>query len=102
MTTMLEKRIKQELRKACDRMRDDLRGYRVVLFGSRAAGSARERSDFDVGILGSTPLPLKAFYHLGNLFDEIETLHQINLVDLNRVSSGFRREALKKTEVLYG
>ena len=102
MTTMLEKRIKQELRNACDRMRDDLRGYRVVLFGSRAAGSARERSDFDVGILGSTPLPLKAFYHLENLFDEIETLHQINLVDLNRVSSGFRREALKKTEVLYG
>ncbi|MHB9097555.1 MAG: nucleotidyltransferase family protein [Syntrophales bacterium] len=102
MTKDVEKSIKQGLRSACDRMRDDLRGYRVVLFGSRAAGSDRERSDFDVGILGSAPLPLKTFYQLENLFDEIETLHRIDLVDLNRVSSEFRREALKKTEALHG
>ncbi len=100
--TILEKRIKQELRNACDRVRDDLRGYRVVLFGSRATGTARERSDFDVGILGAAPLPLKTFYRLENLFDEIETLHRIDLVDLKRVSPEFRHEALKKTEALYG
>jgi len=98
----IEKKIKQELRNACDRMRDDLHGYRVVLFGSRVAGNARERSDFDVGILGSAPLPLKTFYQLETLLDEIETLHRIDLVDLNRVSSEFRREALKNTEALYG
>jgi len=98
----LEKRIRQELRNVCDCMKDDLRGYRVVLFGSRATGNARERSDFDVGILGYAPLPLKTFYQLENLFEEIETLYRIDLVDLNRVSSEFHREALKKTEALYG
>jgi uncharacterized protein len=80
----------------------DLRGYRVVLFGSRAAGDARDRSDFDVGVLGDAPLPLKTFYEMEDLFDGIETLYRIDWVDLNRVSPEFRREALKKSETLYG
>ena len=79
-----------------------LRGYRIVLFGSRAAGNALERSDFDVGVLGDAPLPLKTFYEMEDLFDRIETLYRIDWVDLNRVSPKFRNEALKKTEPLYG
>ena len=47
--------ITEEIRKVCARMAVDLRGYRVVLFGSRAAGDARDRSDFDVGVLGDAP-----------------------------------------------
>jgi predicted nucleotidyltransferase len=97
-----EKRIKEEIRKVCDRMEDDLRGYRVVLFGSRTAGTARDRSDFDVGVMGDTPLPLATFYKMEDLFDEIPTLYRIDWVDLNRVSPEFRREALKQTEVLCG
>jgi len=50
-----EKRIKEEIRNVCARMEADLRGYRVVLFGSRTAGGARDRSDFDVGVVGDTP-----------------------------------------------
>lgn len=92
----------EEIRKICALMAADLRGYRVVLFGSRAAGAARERSDFDVGVLGETPLPLAIFYKMEDLFEEIETLYKIDWVDLNRASSEFRREALTKTEALYG
>ena len=94
--------IKEEIRKVCAGMALDLRGYRIVLFGSRAAGDARDRSDFDVGVLGDAPLPLKTFYEMEDLFDGIETLYRIDWVDLNRVSPEFRREALKKTETLYG
>ena len=97
-----EEKIKDALRQICATMTDELIGHRVVLFGSRAAGVARERSDFDVGVLGDTPLPLKTFFKMEDLFDEIETLHRIDWVDFNRVSPEFRREALKKTEVLYG
>jgi predicted nucleotidyltransferase len=102
MTTMTEKKIIEEIRRACATMANDLQGYRVFLFGSRASGDAREWSDFDVGVLGDRPLPLKAFYRLEDLFDEIDTLHRIDWIDLNRVSSEFHQEALKKTEVLYG
>jgi predicted nucleotidyltransferase len=80
----------------------ELRGYRVLLFGSRASGNARERSDFDVGVIGEQPLPFKTFYKLEDLFEQIETLYRIDWVDLNCTSPEFRREALKKTEVLYG
>lgn len=97
-----ENRIKDEIRQACARMAGELKGYRIVLFGSRAAGTARDRSDFDVGVLGDSPLPLKTFYAMEDRLDEIETLHRIDLVDFSRVSPEFRREALKKTETLYG
>ena len=97
----LTPKITEEIRKVCTRMAVDLQGYRVVLFGSRAAGNARDRSDFDVGVLGDAPLPLKTFYKMEDLFDGIETLYRIDWVDLNRVSPEFRREALKKTETLY-
>jgi predicted nucleotidyltransferase len=79
-----------------------LKGYRIVLFGSRAAGTARPRSDFDVGIIGDTPVPLKTFFLIGESLDTVETLHRIDWVDLNRASENFKKEALKKTEVLYG
>jgi predicted nucleotidyltransferase len=97
-----EKSIKDAIRNVCAGMADDLRSYQVVLFGSRATGAARERSDFDIGVLGDSPLPLKTFYKMENLFDEIETLYKIDWVDLTQASAEFRREALKKTEVLYG
>jgi predicted nucleotidyltransferase len=97
-----ETRIKEEIRKVCALMEADLRGYRVFLFGSRTAGTARGRSDFAVGVLGDTSLPLATFYKMEDLFEEIPTLYRIDWVDLNRVSPEFRREALKQTEVLCG
>jgi predicted nucleotidyltransferase len=102
MATMTARKIVEEIRRVCESMSDDLQGHRVVLFGSRASGDARERSDFDVGVLGDHPLPLKVFFRMEDLFDEIDTLYKIDWVDLNRVSPEFHREALKKMEALYG
>jgi len=94
--------LKKEIQKICLRMDADLRGYQVVLFGSRVSGGASERSDFDIGIFGEAPLPLNTFYKMEELIEEIPTLYRIDWVDLNRVSPGFLHEAMKHTEVLYG
>ena len=94
--------VKEEIRKVCARMEADLRGYRVVLFGSRVSGGATDRSDFDIGILGEAPLPLSTFYKMEELIEEIPTLYRIDWVDLNRVSPGFLNEAMKHKEILYG
>jgi predicted nucleotidyltransferase len=102
LTPKMTMYISEEIRKVCARMEADLRGYRVVLFGSRVSGGASDRSDFDIGIFGEAPLPIKTFYEMEELFDEIPTLYRIDWVDLNRVSPGFRQEAMKHTEVLYG
>lgn len=78
-----------------------LQGHKVFLYGSRAQGNARPRSDFDVGIWGKEPLSLEAFYKLEDMLDKMPTLYKIDLVDLNRTSEKFQEQALKCTEVLY-
>ena len=85
-------------------MRDhahELAGRRVLLFGSRAEGTAQERSDFDVGVDGSDPLLLEVFYQVEDALDELPALYRIDWVDLNNVSPDFRESALLHTKVLY-
>lgn len=96
-----EERIISEIRERISRMGDELRGYRVFLFGSRASGRARERSDFDVGVMGNKPLPSTTFFKIHQLLDGVETLCRIELVDFNRVSPRFREIAMRQIEVLY-
>jgi predicted nucleotidyltransferase len=78
-----------------------LQGHKVFLYGSRVQGNARPRSDFDIGIWGEKPLPLKAFYKLEDMMEELPTLYKIDLVDLNRTSAKFQEQALKYVETLY-
>lgn len=80
---------------------DRLRGYKVVLFGSRASGRARPRSDYDLGVMGARPLPLKDFYAIEDALEDLPTLYRIDWVDLMRVSDRFRTHALAQAEVLY-
>lgn len=96
-----EDAIKQEIRKRLERLGDELKGYKIFLFGSRAAGYAHERSGFDIGIIGNTPAPLSTFYRIEDLLESIDTLYTIDWVDLNRAAPPFRREALKTAELLY-
>ena len=96
-----ERQIVEEIKKVLNRAGDGLKGYSVVLFGSRADGTATERSDFDVGIIGPRRLPLGTFYMIDDLLDAIDTLYRIDLVDLHEATGGFRQEALNRTEVLY-
>lgn len=81
---------------------DELAGHRVLLFGSRATGRAKARSDFDLGVIGAAPLPLPAFYRIADQLENLPTLYTIDWVDLSRVSPEFRARALAEGRVLYG
>lgn len=52
------------IRACLARFAGELRGYRVILFGSRATGAAGPRADFDLGVLGPGPLPLDPFHRV--------------------------------------
>ena len=67
--------------------------YRVFLFGSRATGSAGERSDIDIGIEGPSPIPRAALAAIADELEEAPTLYTIEIVDFARVSENFRRVA---------
>src|SRR5438270_14068586 len=52
--------------------------YRVFLFGSRAAGTARDRSDIDIGIEGPAPVPQAALAAIQDEIEEAPTLYSID------------------------
>lgn len=96
-----EQQIRAMLIQAMRANTNRLGGRQVVLFGSRAQGKAKSRSDFDLGVVGDTPLPLVDFFAIGDMLDELPTLYRIDWVDLARVSERFRSQALQKVEVIY-
>ena len=67
--------------------------YRVFLFGSRATGTARDRSDIDIGIEGPVPVPRQALAAIEDELEEAPTLYTVEIVDFARVSESFRRVA---------
>ncbi|MBV8091027.1 MAG: nucleotidyltransferase domain-containing protein [Alphaproteobacteria bacterium] len=70
--------------------------YRVFLFGSRAVGSAAERSDIDIGIEGPAPVPRPALAAIHDDLEEAPTLYTIDVVDFRRVPENFRRLAQQR------
>jgi len=96
-----EDTIKQLIVQEIQKIASELRGYRIFLFGSRAIGNARERSDFDIGILGDEPISLQTFYRMDDLLENIETLYKIDFVDFNRAAPSLKKEALKVVEPLF-
>lgn len=60
-------------------------------FGSRTFGRARRRSDLDIAIGGTVPLPVSTRIDLAEAFDESELPIEVDLVDLNEVTPEFRK-----------
>lgn len=65
--------------------------YKVFLSGSRASGTARERSDIDIGIDGPAPVAIEALIAIEDELEEAPTLYTIEVVDFARVSETFRQ-----------
>ena len=79
-----------------------LEGRKVVLFGSRARGAARPRSDFDLGVVGDQPMPLDAFFAIQDMLEALPMLYHIDWVDLARADEKLKNRALRDAEVLHG
>ena len=97
-----EAEVKAQITDVIRRNANRLRGHRVFLFGSRAAGNARPNSDFDIGVVGDEPLPLHDFYAIEDQLDALATLYEIDWVDFNRVSPRFSARAMQRMEVIHG
>ena len=65
----------------------------AILFGSRAKGTAHERSDFDIAVLG-----VKDIEELREQIEEIPTLYSFDIVDLDECTN----QLLKEDIALYG
>jgi len=81
--------------------RDQLVGYQVLLFGSRARASHRFNSDYDIGVLGKKPIKLNTFFEIQDAIEALPTLYTIDWVDLNRATKNLRENARKEGKLLY-
>ena len=95
-----EEQIKAMIAGVMRKFSPQLNGHRVVLFGSRAGGKARTRSDFDVGVIGNEPLPVKVFYEIDDMLENLPTLYRIDWVDLNNAAPSLRKRALENAEII--
>ncbi len=73
--------------------------YRVFLFGSRATGTARDRSDIDIGIEGPAPVRREVLAAIHDELDEAPTLYTVDVVDFARMSETFRRVARERIQL---
>ena len=100
MTDARSTAVKAMIREVVAAFSAELGQARVVIFGSRAAGLARERSDFDVAIEGHGPVDVRVLAKLRQAIDELPTLYQVDLVDLALVAPTVRVEMLRHVEVI--
>lgn len=78
----------------------DLAEYRVFLFGSEAAGTARVGADIDLGLWGPRPLPAAVLQRIRDDLDKLRTLRPFDVVDFARTDASFRDVALQRIEPL--
>lgn len=72
----------------------------VILYGSRARGDHRERSDIDLAVVcpGASS---RDWFDLTNIIDEARTLLKIDLVRYEKMQEEFRKEIDREGIVLY-
>lgn len=64
---------------------------KVILFGSRAKGTARERSDIDIAVSGA-----KNFHLLAEEIEELPTLYSVDIIDLDTCRNSLLMEDIRQ------
>jgi predicted nucleotidyltransferase len=72
----------------------------VIWFGSWPQGKAFPHSDIDVAISTGEPIAPERMGRLRDLVDELPTLFEIDIIDLNATGPALREEILKHGERL--
>jgi len=68
----------------------------VILYGSRASGNNHQTSDVDIALLSANRIDQGFISHLKEKLEESNVPYKIEIVDLNNVSSVFRKEVITK------
>lgn len=75
--------------------------FRVILFGSRAEGRAREGSDYDIAIDAEEKISFSALSKLEADLEDLPTLAKVDLVDLRTAGQGITQAARTEGKVIY-
>ena len=90
-------KLKKEILEICAKYLDFSK-YKVFFFGSRVSEGGDDRSDIDVGILGSEPV--SSITKIREEVENLPILYKIDVVDFKDTSEGFRKVALEDVELI--
>jgi predicted nucleotidyltransferase len=82
---------KETLQKAVEIIIKYLPDVKIYLFGSRAKGTAKPYSDFDIAIEWKERIPPYTMAKIREELDKLPTLKSFDLIDLKRVSGDFSK-----------
>lgn len=83
---MTEEQILSNIMKICRKYQ----AKEVILFGSRAKGTATERSDFDVAVSG-----VAEFEDLKEEIEDIQTLYSFDIIDMDMCRNELLMEEIR-------
>lgn len=69
---------------------------KIYLFGSRARKDYKETSDFDIAIDNGKPISMTEKGQILSMIDALNIPQKVDLVDLNRIPSDFKKVILKE------
>lgn len=88
-------RTKEIAKEAVRRIRNQLdTTITIYWFGSWPKGEARPGSDIDLALLAAGPIPLDKLSSIRDDLENIPTLYQIDVVDLDTVGPALKQEIL--------
>jgi len=89
--------IPDRVRRELTKIAQDHRIEKIILFGSRARGTQRERSDIDIAVSGGD---VDGFYW--DIKEKTHSLLMFDVVDLNQpITDALRKEITKDGVILY-
>lgn len=81
-------------------LKEQVPGMKVLVFGSRAKGTAKKHSDLDLALVGSAPLSFSQLGILKEAFMESDLPFKVDVVDWHRISPEFQELIEKEAVVL--
>lgn len=79
----------------------DIDQYEIFFFGSRVTDKGDERSDIDIGIEGTQPIPASIMVRIKEAINELPMLYRIDIVDFADTDENFRQVAKRNIEIIY-
>ncbi len=76
------------------------KNYRVFLFGSRAEGTNRKFSDYDIGIMGKKPVDRLAISYIKEDLENSNIPYNIDVVDFKIVDKDFKHIAMQNVQFI--
>jgi predicted nucleotidyltransferase len=81
-----------------DILQRNIPNHKVLAFGSRVTGKARQYSDLDICIIGANPLTLKELINLKEAFSESDLPIRVDIIDWSTTSEAFRQIIKEQSE----